>query len=282
MTSALSFVEQDFPPQDLGQGSIVDVFMRNASWVWTPEPGLEPPMAPPNEQRVFRKTFSASTSALHGKTPVSATIIAAVDNDFALYINGVLFQSTDPHAIQTSWERPRALSVPIPTGIDKLVFAIRAINLAPDNNAAGIKAAILRITNSDGSSDFLFTGQDQSWLGKSLYPEGWEKPEFDDGAWEPALVLSQRFNTLHWGNLREPMRISVASVLPSATSGLLPNQITSTALPPVEQVEGVVISAGALAGVMIGTVVAAAGLAVVMTYIFMRRKLRLSNNVVRF
>lgn len=274
MTSSLSFIEQDFPQKDLESNSIVDLFMRNASWVWTPEPGLQPPLAPPNEQRVFRKTFSTSTSALNsGKTPTSATIIVAVDNDFALYINGVLFRPSGAEEIQNSWEIPRAFSVPIPQGTDKLVFAIRAINFAPDNNAAGLKAAI-RITHSDSSTDYLVTGQDRSWLGRRLYPEGWEKPEFDDRAWEPATVFPATFSNLNWGNLRRPSRLSVASVLPSATSGSLPNQVTTTVLPSVQSVKGVVISEGGLAGMVIGIVLASAGLAVVLTWWVMRRRSR--------
>lgn len=289
MTSGVPLIEQDFPQQDLEDGSIVDVFMRNASWVWTLEPGLEPPWAPPNAQRVFRSTFSISTTALSsGKTPTSAAIIVAADNDFALYINGVLFRPADPQGIRPSspqsplppWEFPKAFSLPIPQGIDKLVFAIRGINYGVNtgqggNNSAGLKAAI-RITHSDNSTEYLLTGQGRTWLGMSLYPEGWETPQFDDRDWDPVTVFPASVNDAPWGGLRRPSKIFVASVLPSDTSGPLTRQIvtTETALPSVGTVKGVSISGGGLAGMVIGIVLASAGLAVLLTCLVMRRRFR--------
>lgn len=202
-------------------------------------------------------------------------MIATVDNYYALYINGILLQAPGSSEL---WDVPFVFTFPLSS--DTTVFAIRAINGDENTiaaNAAGLRVAA-RISFSDGTSHWLFTGQDQTWKTKKLFKEGWEQPEFDDRDWEPVVLMPQSAYTTSWGNLRAPQKLLVASSVPSA---LVCQPTTSTGAPSTGSSVGaasavgsneVVVSKGALGGMLVGIFLLTAVLTAIITLLITRRR----------
>ncbi|KAF6764182.1 hypothetical protein DFP72DRAFT_1129645, partial [Ephemerocybe angulata] len=180
--SRLTFLpleDKPIPGAELAAGGVYDVFTKNSSWVWITESGFTVPNAPANEQRAFRKTF---TNTNPSKVPITATIILSVDNYYALHVNGILLHALD---LREAWEVPITYTDP-----------------AVGRRNAAFRMTV-RIGFADGSTQWVFTGQDQSWLTKKLFEEGWEQPGYDDRDWQPAFVLPPSA-TAPWGNLGPP------------------------------------------------------------------------------
>lgn len=159
--SRLTFLpleDKPVPGAELAAGGVYDDFNKNWSWVWITESGFTVPDAPANEQRAFRKTF---TNTNPSKVPITATIILSVENYYVLHVNGILLHALD---LREAWEVP--ITYTIPLSGDETVFAIRPVNgdVNSDNaNAAAFRMTV-RIGFADGSTQWVFTGQDQSWL----------------------------------------------------------------------------------------------------------------------
>ncbi|KAF6764181.1 hypothetical protein DFP72DRAFT_871045 [Ephemerocybe angulata] len=245
----LPLEEKVVPSSELASGGVYDVFIKNSSWVWIAEGGLTAPQAPANEQRAFRKTWTNTNPA---KVPITATMIATVDNYYALYINGILLQA--PGASEL-WDVPFVFTFPLSS--DTTVFAIRAINgdeNTNDANAAGLRVAA-RISFSDGTSHWVFTGQDQTWKTKKLFEEGWEQPEFDDRDWEPVVLMPQSAYTSELGETYGHQQ----KLLPSTSAGA-PSTGSSVG--------------AASAGMLVGIFLLTAVLTAIITLLITRRRAR--------
>lgn len=244
--------ETAIPGDDL---PLLDLFRAKSEWVWTKELTTAPDSRA-NEQRAFRKTF---INTLAPKVrPVNATIIIAVDNYYALYVNGALLHAADPKN-----DYRNALVYNIPVYHDTLVFAIRAINANDDGgleNPAGVKAAI-KIAYSDGSpSTMYYSGQDQTFLSQNLFGEGWEKPDFNDEGWTPAAVQNgQAFRGL-WNALVVPTKAIQATIDASAFA-----RAQGAA-------GGKTFKSGEVAGLAVGMFTLGALVAAVVTYFISRKR----------
>ena len=259
----LPLVESIPSQQDLG---LISTFDSEAAWIWTTErPYPRGIPDAPGEQRGFRKTF---VNTVVGKIPRNLTIVIAVDNYYALYVNGALLHAPNP---EQDWAEPLLFAVPVEG--DKNVIAIRAINKPGDldglSSPAGLRA-VAAVGYTDGTSTVAYTGGDQTWLGDKYIDEGWEQPDFNDGAWAAALVLPKSVNTNPWGGLKSARRVFTASSLPSKVSAN--GTIITTGEARRSSGTGIEFSPGELAGLIIGLtafVTAAVGM---VTYWFMRKK----------
>jgi hypothetical protein len=104
--------------------------LANSNWIWTNE--VVNGNAPPGS-RAFRRTYTPPT----GQTATSATIIVAVDNEYSLYVNGILVGSGNNFGIAQQYTVNLS---PAPN----VVFAVYAVNNQPanGNSPAGLLAAI--------------------------------------------------------------------------------------------------------------------------------------------
>ncbi|KAF6765462.1 hypothetical protein DFP72DRAFT_867904 [Ephemerocybe angulata] len=170
----------------VSDNSLLDLAHTKASFIWVPESDPTIGQAPA-EQRAFRKTY---TPLPNRPAPSNATIFLAADDDFALYINGVLVHPADATHDDDAME---AYHVPLPV-VDQadnksLVVAARVIN---KGGGAGLLVAVQVNYPDSGGPDIFYTGGDQSWLGERYFQEHWEQPWFDGSAelstWRPAMI----------------------------------------------------------------------------------------------
>ncbi|KDR73926.1 hypothetical protein GALMADRAFT_141692 [Galerina marginata CBS 339.88] len=148
-----------------------------SQWVWTNNVdgnGNVPPSS-----SAFRRTWCPPA----GKTPSTANIILTADNAYIFYVNGLQIGTGD------NWQQANIFCGNVNLApASCTTFAINATNFPPqpvgDPNPAGILAA-MQIFYVDGTSDFLFT--DNSWLGITPVPAGFQQPGFNDKSWSPVL-----------------------------------------------------------------------------------------------
>jgi hypothetical protein len=122
--------------------------LANAGWIWTNE--VVNTLAPAGP-RAFRRKYTPPA----GQTATSATIIITADNEYDLYVNGVLVGSGN------NWEVAQTYTVNLAPATS-VVFAVYAVNL---DLAAGVLASIQVNSASSEcnctSSAFLMT--DTNW-----------------------------------------------------------------------------------------------------------------------
>ncbi|KAJ7905737.1 lectin [Mycena olivaceomarginata] len=146
----LSHLGAKFPFRPL----LPSLSLANSKWIWTNE--VVNGNAPPG-QRAFRRTYTPPT----GQTATSATIIIAADNEYSLYVNGILVGSGNNFAVAQQYTVNLSLA-------PKVVFAVYAVNNQPSN------------ANST--------------------PIGFQLPGFDDSSW-PAATAEGAYGVAPWGKL---------------------------------------------------------------------------------
>ncbi|KAJ7703698.1 bacterial alpha-L-rhamnosidase-domain-containing protein [Mycena rosella] len=158
--------------------------LTNSDWIWAAEPNQ--PIAPPGDV-AFRRTAVSPP----GKTAESAVIIITADDNFTLYVNGVLVgrAPNEPSA----WEVAPLYRVLLNS--DANLFAVRATNAGTDDNPAGLIAAI-SILYSDGSTDFV--ASDMTWKVATTIPPRFQFSSTDDTAWATAASLGA-YGVAPWG-----------------------------------------------------------------------------------
>jgi hypothetical protein len=258
----LPLTEQTFPSEHL---SLLEAYQGRASWIWIAETSpYTAPNAPSGEQRGFRFTYTNNDPT---RTPSNAIIVLAVDNYFALYINGAIVHEADP---RNDLFTASAFSVPIQSPSNKTVFAVRAINgrSTPDQtlNPAGLITAVKINFQGSGGSEVFVSGTDTKWVGESLLAPGWEETNFDDGSWQTAIVYPSTVANTPWPPDRRlaPSTLAVAARLTSP-------QTTVTSSPDNQDSSGN-LQPGAWAGIVVGAALLAAALAAVATFFLTRRR----------
>ncbi|KAJ6606424.1 lectin [Mycena vulgaris] len=158
--------------------------LTNAAWIWTNE--VVNGNAPPGP-RAFRRTYTPPT----GQTATSATIVIVADNEYSLYVNGVLVGSgTDFHTAQT-------YTVDL-SPAQNVVFAVYAVNVDIVNNPAGLLAAIeVKTAECKCTSGAIFV-TDGAWKSSTGTPIGFQLPGFDDSSW-PAATVEGPEGMAPWG-----------------------------------------------------------------------------------
>ena len=140
---------------------------------------------PPYTTADFRKDLAPD-----GKTPVTASIIIAADNEYTLYVNGDLIG----HG--TDFKQSQSYCVSFEPGCDN-VFAVSVLN-RPGTGGVASPAALLtaiEVKYDDGTSATFVS--DASWRAHSDTP-GFQNAGFDDSTWSNAVIVGNA-NSGPWG-----------------------------------------------------------------------------------
>ncbi|KAJ6611963.1 hypothetical protein B0H10DRAFT_1808431, partial [Mycena sp. CBHHK59/15] len=162
-----------------------------ATWIWTdvlPASGL----VPAGSQRAFRKTFIPTP----GETPASTNILIAADDEYTLYVNGVLIGSASGYSVARQYIvnlEPAA----------ELMFAVLATNGGTVANHAGLLVSI-EISMAPAGRTNCTAGatlvSDATWKStKGAIPSGFQLPGFDDSTW-PMAVSEAAYGAAPWGH----------------------------------------------------------------------------------
>ncbi|MHA3772608.1 DUF1549 domain-containing protein [Verrucomicrobiota bacterium sgz303538] len=161
--------------RDFDTGRESDALARGASWIWHEEQGQTAPNFPMGK-RYFRQTFALPENA---KVRL-ARAVGTADNTFTLYIDGQDVLSS------INWEVAENADITEQiAGKKKVTLAVVADNIAA--GAAGLRLAIA--IWFEGQKAPMIVETNPGWRSSAEAPPGWEKPGFDDSAWQSALVL---------------------------------------------------------------------------------------------
>ena len=149
-----------------------------AKWIWA--------QGDPEEVRVIhvRKAFSLADPPEH------ASIVATADNSFRLFVNGT------PALEGGAWSELYRGDVAPLLRRGRNVLALEAKN---EDGPAGV---LLETTLAAGERGLAIVS-DRTWRVSAVRSEGWEEPEFDDGAWAFAAELG-RPPVAPWGEIGDP------------------------------------------------------------------------------
>ncbi|KAJ7834405.1 hypothetical protein B0H13DRAFT_2369902 [Mycena leptocephala] len=116
-----------------------------------------------------------------GEVAATATIMITADDEYTLWVNGVLIGSNNNYVIAQVYTVDLA-----PT--DTIVFAVLATNGGTGPNPRGYWPGALLQT-------------DVTWKStQGSIPTGWELPGFDDSAWPP-VVVAGLYPNAPWGSV---------------------------------------------------------------------------------
>ncbi|KAG6897149.1 hypothetical protein C0993_007762 [Termitomyces sp. T159_Od127] len=160
--------------------------LQSAQWIWTNELSA-PASSVPVGSRAFRKTVVIPNNGL----VVQAKILIATDNEFTIYVNGLLVGSGASFTVANLY----VVNFP-PTS--RVVIAVYATN---NEGPAGVFAAFDLVT-SDCSGDVSFV-TDGTWKYNLQTPADFIDPNFDDSAW-PFAVTEGGFGARTWGPTTVP------------------------------------------------------------------------------
>ncbi|KAJ7635549.1 hypothetical protein DFH06DRAFT_676141 [Mycena polygramma] len=164
----LAIVSLTIPTVHAAASDTAPFGFANSKWIWTSE--MAAGSAPVGAVRTFRKAFMAP----EGKTPISAHILSASDDNQVFFVNGRQVSSG-------TFGVPRAVCVGLNPCLN--VFAVKVDNAG--GGPAGFLAAI-RVTYSDGTTSML--GTDPSWRVDNGATPGFETLSFDDSAWATSYI----------------------------------------------------------------------------------------------
>lgn len=173
-------------------GSLVSAF-RSAQWIWTNEGTVD---QAPAGKRAIRKRFISPS----GKTAVAATVFAAADNLFEMYVNGVYVGWSNFNAYNVA-QRFDNIRLTNPSA-NTIVFLAENQVSTGGANPGGVLIAV-QITYSDGSVDI--STSDSSWLAFPRVPDDlWWLPDTDTSSWPSAKSLVQYEAGGQWGPVSIP------------------------------------------------------------------------------
>jgi len=160
------------------------VTLEGCVWIWFAEPQGNPRQWAPKGSRFFRGTVTLPESPRIAR----ARLLLVADDQFNLVVNGI------PAGQGTGHTNPQMAEITHHLRAGKNVMAVTATNLSP--GPAGL-AGKLQIDFEDGTT--LTRAIDASWWRASDRSEkDWPKPDFDDDAWKPVIVLA-RMGEPPWG-----------------------------------------------------------------------------------
>lgn len=143
-------------------------------WIWSHKDPKD------SDRAFFRKTIELT------EKPKAATIVAACDNAFTLFVNGKQIGS------HQGWESAAKDNLLPHLATGKNVIAIRG------TNEGGIAAMIAQITleAADGKKTVIVT--DENWLSSKDDVSGWQKKDLDDSKWSKAHSFG-KLGRAPWG-----------------------------------------------------------------------------------
>src|SRR5208337_2418344 len=140
--------------------------LKAARWVWSSQPGPG--------TRYFRRTIEVPQD-----NPVSDALLYLVGSgNSTLYING------NPSGSAKGIESPISVDVTqaLHSGANTLAVAMRSSDDAPSGLIGTLQMEFAR-------GESVVTCTDRQWRVSTAEVHDWNKPEFNDSAWEPAKVL---------------------------------------------------------------------------------------------
>ena len=119
-----------------------------------------------NEQRLFRKTIDLPEDA------AVATVTLTADNGYELFVNGQRLGADGTWNQAETYDAAKALRK------GKNVLAVR------NTNQGSVGGLLLEARIRLASGKVLTVATDETWKMTKQAPDGWQKPDFDDGAWD--------------------------------------------------------------------------------------------------
>ena len=150
----------------MAAGLLSSLYAESPSWIWSAE------KAKPNQHVRFRKTFEVNPRD-------TVRLYAACDDSMTVYVNG------KEVAKVKGWQQIQVKDLSPLTTNGKNVVAVHGVN--GGNEQAGLLLKIL-IETPKGNREVV---SDTTWKQIEKAPEGWEKTDFDDKAWAPAVVVAK-------------------------------------------------------------------------------------------
>ncbi|MEO7298078.1 MAG: DUF4038 domain-containing protein, partial [Verrucomicrobiota bacterium] len=163
--------------------------LEGSQWIWFPEG--KPAQDAPAGKRFFRRIFVLP----EGKKILSAQLRVSADDQFSAQVNGAVIGASN--AGTETWKTGKQFNDVarlLKTGTN--VLAITAENLPANGaNPAGL-IEHLEIHFADG--EILKLISDGDWRSAKSEISGWNKKDFDDSAWDKALVIG-KYGDGPWG-----------------------------------------------------------------------------------
>jgi len=170
------------------QAPVPDI--TRASWIWT---GPKPVAA--GEWEWFELS----------RKPAGAHVLITADNVYELFVNGT-FVGEDGGSNPVYWKSLELYDITKLLNPGVNVIAARAKSLG---GAGGLLIAV-RVDVDRDNVIRLHTGAD--WKAALTFADGWNKVDFDDKAWKPAVVLGAH-GMAPWGTISYPGAVSPMSLM---------------------------------------------------------------------
>jgi hypothetical protein len=149
-------------------------------WIWFNDEGNPARSAPPGS-RYFRKTFEVPT------TPASQAILdITCDQAFTAWLNGERLGQGE------FWyynKRVYAFDVARLLRPGKNVLAVQGTTRLRPGGQPGPAGLLVRLTLPAPDGPPKRVVSDKTWRASEQNPEGWQRPDFEDGSWPAARVL---------------------------------------------------------------------------------------------
>ena len=136
------------------------------------------------------------------KRVLSANIIIAADDNYTLYVNGVLIGQGN------NYRQSQSYCVKLDSTTTTNIFAVAVQNQGTAPNPAALLVAI-KLTYIDGTSTTVVS--DDTWHANSETVAGFQSVGFDDSAWPYAVVVDNA-NSPIWGLPSPPPSDSTLSL----------------------------------------------------------------------
>ncbi len=151
------------------------------SWIWSRAKGE----AKSNEEVYFRKTFEIDQDI------AKASLFGSCDNAMRVWINGREVAKSE------EWQAPVKVDVKSQLRKGRNVIAVHGRN--DGGNLAGL---LLKLDYQLGNESKHVVESDKTWRFSSEKPRRWRGPDFDDSAWQTAVVMGP-YGVAPWGKLGE-------------------------------------------------------------------------------
>lgn len=163
-----------------------DLNLSGAKWIWH-EDGTQ---NLPAMTRYLRTTFTLPSA------PGTGRFLFTVDDEAAVYVNGT--QVADTKTIrdndENAWQKAQVVDVTTLLKAGANTIAVVAKNRLNGSGAATPGAFIGRLKADD---TVISTGN--TWKSSATGPAGWERPGFDDSAWQAAREAAT-YGSGPWGS----------------------------------------------------------------------------------
>ncbi|KAJ7358113.1 hypothetical protein DFH08DRAFT_770090 [Mycena albidolilacea] len=172
--------------------------LDRANWIWTTSGNT-----PAGTTRAFRHTFTPDPNQF----PMSASILIAADDEYTLWVNGVVVGTG------TTWNIAQDYTVNFSPGTTDIVFVVQATNVRGTTAGMIMSAEISMLPTGRASctAGSYVKSNAVTWRSTTgAIPAGFEQRNFDDSAW-PLVVGKELYGGKVYGT------ISVAGPSPPVT-----------------------------------------------------------------